>query len=41
MWLAYVRALALQEAEPGPVTTIVRNATFKVWERTFLALASS
>ncbi len=36
-WGAYLRALRLQEDEPGPVTFIIRNATFKVWERTFLA----
>ena len=36
-WAAYLRTLALQEAEPGPVTLIIRHATFKVWERTFLA----
>ncbi len=36
-WRAYLRTLALQEAEPSPETTIIRNATFKVWERTFLA----
>ncbi len=40
-WDAYLRALHLQEDEPGPVTTIIRNATFKVWKRTFLAWAST
>ncbi len=36
-WLAYVRTLALQEAEPGRVTTIIRNATYDVWKRVYLA----
>ena len=36
-WRAYLRAVRLQEDEPGPVTLIIRNATFKVWERIFLA----
>ena len=40
-WAAYRRALRLQEVEPGPVTTVIRNATFAVWKRTFLEWAST
>ncbi len=40
-WLAYVRTLALQEAEPGPITNIIRNSVYTAWARAFLAQASS
>ena len=40
-WLAYVRTLALQEAEPGPSTSIIRNSVYTVWARAFLALTST
>ena len=39
-WGAYLRALRLQEDEPGPVTLIIRNAIFQVWKQTFLGQAS-
>ena len=37
VWGAYLRALRLQRAEPGPETAIIRGAVFKVWEQAFLA----
>ena len=40
-WLAYMRAVHLQWAEPGPTSDIIRHAVFKVWEQTFLGQASS
>ena len=39
-WNAYRRALRLQEDEPGLEAAIIRNATFAVWERAFLAGAA-
>ncbi len=40
-WLAYLRTLALQQAEPGPITTIIRNSVYTAWARAFLAWAST
>ena len=40
-WIAYLRALRLQRAEPGPTSTIIRDTTFKVWEQTFLGQSST
>ena len=39
-WDAYIRAVHLQWAEPGPTPTIIRDTTFKVWERAFHELSS-
>lgn len=36
LWTTYCRAIALQWAEPGPTTNIIRRAVFKVWEQAFL-----
>ena len=40
IWDAYIRAVHLQWAEPGPTSTIIRDAIFKVWERAFHELSS-
>ncbi len=38
-WRAYVRTLALQEAEP--VTALFRNAVYSIWQQAFYAVAGA
>ena len=35
-WGTYLRALRLQEDEPGATSDLIRHITFKFWERAFL-----
>ena len=40
-WRAYLRALRLQQDEPGLTTTVIRSSVYTAWARAFLAWASS
>ena len=36
-WGTYLSALRLQKAEPGPISTAIRNATYQAWKQVFMA----
>ncbi len=40
-WSAYLRAMRLQEDEPGPETLIIRNAAYSIWQQAFYAVAGA